>query len=180
MFTLSSQNKISIKFKDGTEIHGYGRIKADHNILYRSDKGAKKETYGFKTVRKLTVYEDGHDDYYEYKLVVNFGLERFKLLKIAKAGTVSLYEQVMSGRTNPHVTGGFSTSYSSVKYYISKIGSNRATDLREGNTYSKRFREIAEKYFGDCSDLMDKIKTRKFFKRYGIHAIVNYYNKECK
>jgi hypothetical protein len=177
----SAQNKILIKFKNGTEIEGYGRIMLDDNILYREKKGAEKKIYNYMTVRKLIVFNEDSRNHYEYKVAGAVGYEDFKLFKIVKTGKITLYEEVFNGRTNPGTMGGLNMSYSSVNYYISKVGSNRVTNLREGNTYSKRFRKkIALKYFSDCSDLMDKINTREFFNRYGIESVVDYYNEKCE
>ena len=105
--------------------------------------------------------------------------ETVKLLQIAIEGEVSLYENVYIGVTNPATTGGFSMNYSSVTYYISRRGSNKAINLRIGTTYSRRFRKIAKEFFKDCNDLIEKINTKSYFKRYGIASVVEYYNKNC-
>ncbi len=189
VFTITSsysQEKITIEFTDSTQIKGYGRIKIDGSILYRKEKDSEKEIYSYKTekkVKKLTIHFDDSDKNYEYKFTYFDGSKNYKLLELFKTGKVNLYIKNISGRTNPAVTGGFGMgmSYSSINYYISKKNSDLVLDLRQGNTYSKRFRKkIATEFFNDCSDLMDKINTREYFNRYGIESVVDYYNKNCE
>lgn len=190
-----AQNKISITLKDSTVINGFGRIKVDETILFKKTEDSKKEIYDYKTVKKLIIHSDESDQEYEYKIVAGVG--SIKLIEILKSGKVNLYQDYASGMLyGPNMTGGYGsnitdgyvsnmtgdfgfTSYSKTTYYISVNGSDAVTDLRIGNTYSKRFKEIAKKYFKDCPDLLEKINS-KFFKRYGIHSVVEYYNEKCE
>ena len=106
-----------------------------------------------------------------------------KLLEVEKFGKVKLYKYTGTSRVNSFATdgiGGFgSMRYSTTKYYISKNNSIRVRDLRIGNTYSRRFRRIAKRYFSDCPDLMKKIESREYFDRYEIGSVVDYYNDNC-
>jgi hypothetical protein len=178
---IYSQNKLSIELKDGTVLEGLGRIKVDETILFKKAEGAEKEIYNYKTVKKLVIYSDNSQQEYEYKVVEDSGgLGSIKLIEIIKTGKVTLYQDYASGVTyGPNMSGGYGfSSYSKTTYYISKSGSDVVTNLRIGNTYSKRFKKIAKRYFNDCPDLLEKINS-KFFKRYGINAVVEYYNKKC-
>jgi hypothetical protein len=106
-------------------------------------------------------------------------------LEVIKSGRVNLYKETFSNVAN-QLNGGFGTSYTftstKVTYYLSTDtdGKNIAFSLRRGNTYSKRFKNITNKYFKDCEDLVDKIKTRSYFGRYEIESIVDYYNETCE
>lgn len=187
LFTIpnvTSQEKITIVFSDSTEIKGYGSIRADDRIFYRKDKNAQKEIYTYKTprkVRKLTIHNQDSDKIYEYKIIENSGKSAdIKLLEITKTGKINLYKETYTGMTNPAMAGGMSMPYSTSTYYISKNNEIFGVNLRQGNVYSKRFRRIAKKYFSDCPDLMNKIKARDFFKRYGIESVVDYYNETCE
>lgn len=178
---IYSQNKLSIELKDGTVLEGLGRIKVDETILFKKSEDAEKEIYNYKTVKKLIIYSDKLKQVYEYKVVQDSGgVGSIKLIEIIKTGKVTLYQDYASGVTyGSNMSGSYGfTSYSKTTYYISKNGSDVVTNLRIGNTYSKRFKKIAKRYFSDCPDLLEKINS-KFFKRYGIHAVVEYYNKSC-
>lgn len=182
--TLYSQEKITIKFTDSSEMKGYGRIKMDGSILYSKEQKSEKEIYSYNTekkVKQLTIHYDDSDRSYEYKLIYFDGYNYYELFELYKIGKVNLYIKNSNIRANPAVTGGFGMSYSSKLYYISEKNNDTILNLRQGNTYSKRFRKkIAPKYFSDCSDLMNKINTRKFFNRYGIESVIDYYNTKCE
>ena len=116
----------------------------------------------------------------EYKTVSDGDYTYTILLQITIDGKMSLYEDVYEGFTNPAMTGGLSMNNSTTTYYISKQGSNEAVNLRVGTTYSKRFRKIAQVFFEDCPDLLEKINSKSYFKRYGIKEVINFYNAECQ
>ncbi len=189
LFTLSlflfsnihAQNKLSIELKDGTVMNGFGRIKIDETILFKKTEDSEKEVFDYKTVKKLTIYSDESKQEYEYKIVQGSGgVGSIKLIEFLKVGKVNLYQDYASGMTyGPNMTGGYGfTSYSKTTYYISESGSDTVTNLRIGNTYSKRFKKIAKKYFNNCPDLLEKINN-KYFKRYGIESVIEYYNINC-
>ena len=186
-FNLYSQNKITITFADGSKIKGYGRVKMGDKIRYKKNKNSKKKIFSYDTkrkVRKFTVHTEETDRYFEYKIVQRFKrLSYIKLLEVEKFGKVKLYKYTGTYRVNSFATdgiGGFGgMRYSKTKYYISKNNSIRVRDLRIGNTYSRRFRRIAKRYFSDCTDLMKKIKSREYFDRYDIFSVVDYYNDNC-
>jgi hypothetical protein len=178
-----AQNKISITLKDGSIIHGLGRTIEDGKILLKKTKGAKKEIYDYKTVKKLTIYnDDDTEENYNYKIIEgSAGFDSVKLLEVILVGEVILYQDYTDGMAfSPNMMGGGSgfTSYSKTTYYIAKKGSDIVTNLKLANTYSKKFIKLTKKYFGDCNELMSKIKA-KDFKRYGIEAVVKYYNNNC-
>ncbi|WP_445713527.1 hypothetical protein [Flavobacterium sp.] len=177
-----AQNKITITLKDSTVLNGFGRIKVDETILFKKTEDSEKEIYDYTTVKKLIIHSDESDQEYEYKIVEGSGgVGSVKLIEILKTGKINLYQDYASGMSyGPNMTGGYGfTSYSKTTYYISENGSDTVTNLRIGNTYSKRFKKIAKKYFNDCPDLLEKINS-KFFKRYGIHSVVKYYNEKCE
>ncbi len=181
---IVAQNKISLTLKDGSVINGIGRIKADEQILFRKSEDAEKEIYNYKNVKKMTMYidSDGSEQNYVYKIIEGSGgVGSVKLLEIIITGKINLYQDFSSGMTYvPNMSGsgyGFS-NYSKTTYYISKTGSDTVTNLRIGNTYSNRFKKIAENYFKSCPELLEKINN-KYFKRYGIGSVIKYYNQNC-
>ena len=72
----------------------------------------------------------------------------------------------------------FTNSGSKTTYFMSINSNDVAINLKIGNTYSKRFKKIAKKYFSDCPDLLSKIEN-KYFSRYDIRNVVEYYNNKC-
>ncbi len=186
-FTLTAQQeKITIKFIDGTEITGYGSVRDDSSILFRKEKKAEKEIYSHKTerkARKLTIHTDNGDMNYEYKVIAGTsGIGSVMLLEIAKKGAINLYIKTSFTDSNPGMNSGtVNMTYSSVKYFMGKKGDDLVANLGNGSTYSKKFRkQIAPKYFKDCPDLLDKINTKEFFGRHDIEAVIRYYNEKCK
>ncbi len=180
-----AQNTISLTLKDGSVINGIGRISGLEKILLRKTENSENEFYDYKSVEKMTMYfdSDGSEENYEYKVIEGSGISgNVKLLEIILTGNVNLYRDVSSGTTTYIANGagtGFGISSSSkITYYISNTGSDIATDLRIGNTYSNRFKTIAIKYFKSCPDLLEKINS-KYFKRNGIGSVVKYYNENC-
>ncbi|OBX25571.1 hypothetical protein A9996_08995 [Gelidibacter algens] len=97
-------------------------------------------------------------------------------------GKVNLYQDFVSSTMyvpNMAAGGGYGfAGSSSTLYYISRGGSDTVINLRACNTYSNRFKKMANDYFKDCNDLIDKINS-KYFDRYGIQSVVNYYNEDC-
>ncbi|MDH3323469.1 MAG: hypothetical protein OEM04_10795 [Flavobacteriaceae bacterium] len=180
-----AQNTISLTLKDGSVINGIGRFSGIEKILLRKTENSEKEIYDYKTVKKMTMYfdSDGSEENYEYKVIEASGISGdIKLLEIILTGNVNLYRDVTIG-TSTYMSNGFGggfgvTGSSKTTYYISNTGSDIATDLRMGNTYSKRFKKIAIKYFKSCPDLLEKINN-KYFKRNGIGSVVKYYNENC-
>lgn len=178
----SSFDEVKITFRDGSVIEGLGRINVDEEILFKANKEAEKKIYNYKNVDKLAIRIDNKLTTFEYKIIEGMGsTDGVKLLNKIVAGRINLYEDYKSGVSySPTMNGSYGFSnYSKTIYYISKNGDDTVIDLRIGNTFSERFKEIAQNSFSDCPDLLNKIGT-KYFKRYGIIEVVNYYNKSCK
>ena len=179
---IIAQNKLSLELKDGTAMDGFGRIKNNETILFKKTEDAEKEFYNYTTVKKIILYADDSEQNYEYKIIEDFnGIRNIILLEILKIGKVNLYQNygdgiVYHGPITPSGFGG--SSYSKTKYYLSKSEDDIVTNLKNGNTYSKRFKKIAKTYFTSCPDLLEKINN-KFFKRYEIHSVVEYFNEKC-
>jgi hypothetical protein len=177
---LIAQNKISLILKDGSTINGFGRIKTNDEILYKKTEDSEKQIFNYKTVRKLIVYTDDYEQNYEYR--VNNDTGKVKLLEIILVGKVNLFKHVQgSGAYTPNsIGGGFDfTAGSYITYYISKNENNiSVTSLGIGNTYSKRFKTTANEFFNSCPDVLEKINN-KYFNRYGVEAVVEYFIDNC-
>lgn len=177
-----SFDKVKITLKDGSIIEGLGKINLDEEIIYKENKEAEKKIFNYKNVDRLIIKIDNTIKRFEYLTIEGIdGINREKLVEKIITGKINLYEDYTSGVSySPTMNGSYGFSnYSKTTYYISKNENIPATDLRIGNTYSERFKEIAQKSFSDCPDLLNKIDT-KYFKRYGIREVVKYYNQSCK
>jgi hypothetical protein len=178
----SSFYEVKITLKDGSVVEGLGRINVDEEIIFKENKEAEKKIYNYINTNKLIIKIDNTIKRFEYITIEGFdNVNSVKLVEKIISGNINLYEDYSSGVSySPTISGGYGFSnYSKTTYYISKNENTPATDLRIGNTYSERFKEIAQKSFSDCPDLLNKIDT-KYFKRYGIREVVQYYNQSCK
>lgn len=184
--SLIAQNKIELTLKDGSILNGFGRINIKDEILYRKTEDGDKVIYNYKTVKRLSIYADDSVHIYEYKVINGTGGSgSIKLLESILVGNINLYQDYSSkiryyDYSPDYLGGGYNYSMpSKTIYYITKNGNDKTTNLKIGNTYSKRFKKIAKEYFASCPDLLEKINN-KYFKRYGIESIVKYYNENCQ
>ncbi len=174
---LIAQNKFSLTLKDGSVINGLVRI-SENKIVFRKSLDSEEEFYDYKTIKKMTVPEKN----YVYKIVEGSGgTNSIKLVEVVISGKISLYKGTQQIYYNPSTTngilGGGSTSSYSI-YYISNKDSDVVTNLRIGNIYSSRFKQIAKKHFKSCPDLLEKI-NKKYFGRYSITSVIMYFNENC-
>lgn len=178
----SSFYEVKITLKNGSIISGLGRINFDEEIIFKENKEAEKKIYNYINVNKVIIKIDNTIKRFEYLTIEGIGsVNSVKLVEKIVSGKINLFEDYSSGVSYSQTMNGsygFS-NYSKTTYYISKNENTPAIDLRIGNTYSERFKEIAQNSFYDCPDLLNKIDT-KYFKRYGIKEVVKYYNQYCK
>lgn len=177
-----SFDEIKITLRDGSVIEGLGRINVDEKIIYKENKEAEKKIYNYRTVEKITIKINHSKTTLEYKVIEGSdNTDSVKLLEKILTGKVNLYEDYKSGVSySPTINGSFGFSnYSKTTFYISKNGNDTVIDLKNGNIYSEKFKEIAQNLFSDCPDLLNKIDT-KYFDRYRIEEVVKYYNLFCK
>jgi len=173
-----AQNKVSLNLRDGSELNGYGKINYKDEIIFRKSLDAEKTKYNYKTVKSIIVYSsDSTQGRSEYKIIKGSASTNIKLLGVVSIGKVNLYQESIASRL-PMNSGFGNTTYTTLKYYLSKGDSDETIPLREGNTYSKKFKRIANEYFSDCPELINKIRLKKF-KRYGIESVVGFYNNNC-
>ncbi len=181
---LIAQDSVSLTLRDGTIISGTGKINMYDRIVFRKNRKDKKTMYDYKTVKRVKVIIGDSEKNYEYKVIKGLTSDNIKLMESIDIGEVILYAKQLNGTSSIPMgpSGSGITMHQSstlTLYFISRKGEDIVTSLNTGNTYSKKFRNIAEFYFEDCPKLLNKIKS-KHFNRYGIESIVSYYNNYCK
>ena len=178
--SINAQKRMDLEFENGRFLEGYGKIKSDTKIFFSKTKKGYKSTYNYKDgLRRITVYYDRYENVYEYKLLGQGKFEEFRLLRIEVDGKVSLYEETISGSFPAGMNGMPSQSYSNTTYYLSKNGGNRVREIASNNVYKNKFIEFAKGYFWDCPELIKKIESKSYFRRYDLVEVIRYYNNQC-
>jgi hypothetical protein len=187
--TIIAQNNITMSLKDGKVLSGIGKINSKNEIVFKTDKDDSKTIYDYKTVDRLVIFYKSGKKEYEYKIIANgdFGSNPVSLLEPIEKGNINLYAVTIynagapmmaaGGFGNNSMTMGFGSNPKTI-YYISRKGDDVVFRLKNSNTYSKKFRIVADEYFSDCPKLINKIKSKEFLK-YGIESVVSYYNHYC-
>ncbi|WBX70482.1 hypothetical protein [Tenacibaculum retecalamus] len=190
LFTLlnaySQYKETKVFYRNGTVEKGFAKfLFLSSNLKFKKSKTQKApEILTYKEVDKFIIYNRGEHTEYQHKIVN--GKAGSKLLKVKTRGKIDLFYEVRKSGAAPMggATGGMNfsigVSSSSEVYYISKKDSPFATKLFHLLDPSKRiFKKIIPEYFGDCPELIEKIKKKEYKKRH-IVEIVDFYNNQCK
>lgn len=179
LFTNANSQSLNLKDVEGTillangeSLEGYFDIKKDRKIKFRKtlqdqkipiDRELVDELIGYNFSLFIRKYKKGS----RYKV---------KVVHRIIEGEVELFiiKKNRSSSSGP-VQASFSDE---THYYIGTEKGNIVTYLKLANTYSNKFSKVAEEYFGDCPELIDKIKNRGF-ERNDIIGIVSFYNNKC-
>ena len=166
LFSLSPFFEVNLEMRNGTRITGLGRKNFNDEIVFKTDDKAEKLTYNSKQVKTITMNIKGSIYIYEYKIDINSN--KVKLVELLIVGKMNLYST-----SNCDSQGNcFPT------YYISKSNEDFVQNMGGGRTRSNNFQEKSEQIFADCPDLIEKMKA-KYFRKYGVEDVVNYYNSSC-
>ncbi|MBW2962181.1 hypothetical protein [Mesonia aestuariivivens] len=119
----------------------------NNEIVFKNNIDAKKVFYDYKKANNFILNDHGEFKKYAYKIVD--GVEyphAIKLLEVFTDGNVILYfNKKTSNTAHTGVTSsGMGMMYTNFDYYLGVSGEDVVTDLRNGNTYSKRFKKIAK------------------------------------
>ncbi len=160
--------KMSVTLNDGTSLSGFGKValvEVDDLLYFKNNKTEGNTLYDFNEIKHLTIKVNDIDRVFEYK---TFNEEWFKLVEKIIVGKIILYQ------------GYYDLSSTDAKrvYYLSKKDDDAISSLKVCDTYNRSIQGILCGFVKDCPDLYKKIKS-KYFKRYGIKDIVNYYNNNC-
>jgi hypothetical protein len=169
-------------FKNGTQKNGIIEFKKG-NILFKENKDSDEKVYTFNDVYKLNVNNDnGDNDDYEYKLVVEKNKTKVYLMQPKIHGKVSLYIRDVEAsyqisQQNPFGPDSYYRGNRTLtEYYLSKENDMYATKIILSNLRNNHFRlNIAPIFFSDCEYLMGMIMRRSFEKD-DFEGLVNYYN----
>ncbi|WP_299189385.1 hypothetical protein [uncultured Aquimarina sp.] len=174
---LSQEQEAEIFFNDGTSLDGYGMIHKTNEIKFRISLDDEYDVWTHLMVKKIIFYDFNHGGMYEYVIIKPN--ESPRLLEVLSEGNANLYADVTS--YNFYSTNNFQNGLpvdakkekiSLKKLYIKKIDEKYPTALT-GN-----FRKKTQKYFSDCEELLEKLKTGDFRKN-NANEMVDYYNDFC-
>lgn len=189
--TLSAQikplEKVSILFRDGTVLNGYGKFRAmlPNKIVYKETKNSRREVYDYRTVKRLIIYSDMGEQFYEYKMPRSLSSTNviIRLYEVVQWGKINLYQylekSVSSTPIYPFDAGYSETKYD--EYFVYFISEDRDSDFVKFFSYripSRRFKKVAKQYFSSCPELLKKI-NKGDFDQLEIPDVIAYYNKKC-
>jgi len=160
--------KMSVTLNNGTTLNGFGKValvEVNDLLYFKKNKTEGNTLYDINDIKHLTVKVNDIDRTFEYK---TFNEEWFKLVEKIIVGKVTLYQ------------GYYDLTSTDAKriYYLSRKDDDVIRSVRVGDTYDRSIQGILCGFMRNCPDLKKKI-TSKFFKRYGIKDIVNFYNNNC-
>lgn len=164
---------MSITLKNGSVIQGYGKvvlIDFEDIVSFKRTKEEGELLYGFEDIVYLKTKIGKTESIFKYRtLIASPGDEEWsKLTEVILDGKLMLYQ------------GYYDLTSTDAKrlYYLSKKDDATIISVKLGDTSQRSIQGKICGYVKDCPDLYKKIKS-KYFKRYGIKDMVNYYNNNC-
>lgn len=160
--------KMSVTLNDGTVLNGFGKValvEVDDLLYFKNNKTEGNTLYDFNEIKHLTVKVNDIYRTFEYK---TFHGEWLKLVEKIIVGKVILYQ------------GYYDLTSTDAKrvYYLSKKDDDAISSIKLGDTYNRSIQGKICGFVKDCPNLYKKVKS-KYFKRYGVKDIINYYNNDC-
>lgn len=175
--SYSQTQEATIHFNDGTSVFGYGEIKGDWKIKFRTSKDIDADTWTDVMVYGITFH--GFEEDVEYRYVYKKADQKYPLLlEVLTEGEVTLYADVYRTETFMPSTFGDVILFSSVesplttKLYLNRTSKPLIIDI------NSRFKRRIRAYFADCPMLLEKVNNNEF-GRPQIIELVNYYNDFC-
>lgn len=170
--TLISQEKASLILRNGDTLNGYSYARETlQSIKFQKEKDSKKVKYNYKQVKRVLF----RNQIFDYKVIEGIRSTP-RLYKLMKPGKVSLYRFDFTRTSN---FNNFSMSNEVVEYSVCKNYSDLVTVFNaSGLGIERSFRKKAAKFFKDCPELVEKIKS-KTWRMKNIPEIVDYYNNNC-
>ncbi|MBW1297917.1 hypothetical protein [Aquimarina litoralis] len=173
---FSQEQEAEIFFKDGTSLEGYGMIHKLNEIKFRISLDDDYDVWTYLMVKSIVFFDYNHGGMYEY--VTLKPNESPKLLEVLSEGNINLYADVTS--YNYYTGGNFQDRSSTIqkkKFSINKLYVKR-TNEKHPTALTGNFRKKAQKYFSDCKEIVEKLKTGEFRKT-NANEMVDYYNDFC-
>nr|WP_321245917.1 hypothetical protein [uncultured Psychroserpens sp.] len=175
--SYSQTQDATIHFNDGTSVFGYGEIKDDWKIKFRTSQDIDADIWTDKMVYGITFH--GFEEDVEYRYMYKKEDQRYPLLlEVLTEGEVTLYADTFSSKIFiPFVSGNvFSLSTiqipTTTKLYVNRRSDFIISSLNGG------FKRKIRAYFADCPMLLEKVNNNEF-GRPQIIELVNYYNDFC-
>ncbi|WP_196895348.1 hypothetical protein [Aureivirga marina] len=169
-----------VTYKDSTETYGYVRI-AKNKVVFKNSTRGKSRKLDSNEILGVTLIPNGKEIHYDYVKLAK--KRRPRLLKRVIGGEMSLYEKTTSqflGDYDSRPTSNAQTSLTYIEYFIKKKGAleGHAYVVKNFDLYEQDFREIVNRYFSDCPDIIFKVDAG-VFRIQDYQRVVEYYNQNC-
>lgn len=169
IFSQSQAQKkgLTIYFKDGTTLAGFGKIVADNDIRFRATEEGEGIIYKKELIDKIQI----GDGFYQYKP------NEESWLRVIIKGKVNLYKKDATyyyAYTSTAIPAGGTVT----NYYVEREGENEVFKITSHGEISKNFKKTASAYFKDCPELVEKINN-KTYKKTHIEEVIKFYNSNC-
>ena len=181
IFTLSNfivfsqYNKGKIFLNNGDELIGLIKITKGDDVKFKSDNDSKVIEYDDDLIKSFEFTENNILRKYVYSETTHLDNEKSrtdkwnKLLEVKVEGKVSLFRYVTTVNNMRHVS-----------YYLKKESDKLPVFYcGKGYFYKQKFIPFVSKYFSDCKNLVEKVKSKEL-KQKEFEIVVEFYNNECK
>lgn len=168
------EREATIVFNDSSSVKGFGEIK-NEKIYFRVDLKSEKSKWSYDSAKALIFSGYGFSETYEYIKPDKYSEPI--LMEVIEEGNVNLYRKSSYGlkvdlRISNKTIGPIGDYSHSSTYYVKRINETNATDI----TFS--FKSRASRYFADCIEVVNKIKSKEFNSN-KILEMVYFYNDYC-
>ncbi len=173
--SFSQYNRGKIQLNDGTELIGLIKITKDDGVKFKIDDDSAEKKYNNDLIKSFEFNENNILRKFIYSETIHIDNKKSrsdkwnKLLEILIDGKIKLYMYYTIVYNNTGQTS----------YYIKKENDNLPVFYYgEGYLYKQKFIPFVEKYFSDCTTLIDKVKSKEL-KHSEFKEVVQYYNQSC-
>ncbi|MFD0963317.1 hypothetical protein ACFQ1O_04795 [Pseudofulvibacter geojedonensis] len=175
---------MTIVYKEGKTLEGYGKILGENRIKFWHSNKSKPVKWSYKdlkSVNYIKIHTNNKTLMYQF---VRIDDTRIKLLKLTVSGAINLYERVTNSAPMYMAGGGmngmgyWSGGGTINNYYVKRKGEVKATHLGSNQLFTKNFKKAMSEYVKDCNELVVKIQNKEYKKKH-LEQIVEYYNSNC-
>jgi len=195
-FLYSQKIKTVVYYKNGDSIVGYSKGINYNSIKFSIEKKGKYKKKDINKIERVLIYhKEGIEEYHHLYVKKRKKEEEF-YARLVKKGNINYYiysnnfsfNYISNNKINlgngtvlNQTTQNNSSNNVNI-IYLKKKNDKRSvyiSDVYYSIFGAKIFRKNAGVFFKDCSNLIAKIKSRKF-KKSDIIEIIEFYNKNCE
>lgn len=186
LIAFCQEREATILFNDSTSIKGFAEIKKE-KIFFRVSLNDEVTEWDYDKAIGIIFSGYGFSEKYLYIKPGKYS-KKPVIMEVIEESNVCLYKKSVLAKklikfpqrnepispSNPYYKFPKAERVYDIEstYYVKKTNEEYATDI------SFSFRDNSMRYFSDCIELVEKIKTKEF-KKEDILEIVDYYNDYC-